>query len=215
MTEAAPAEIDAHILIGDEQEAWRALCMSDVQAISVNLREPGQSMPAIELNLHTLPAVAGHFGSARRAGFGAGQAPYVTFFDPDDRYPWDEASAFLRDAVRVLESEPEVLLCYSLERRIDERGYICSFINRPAQTLEEALAHSAAMHGLQLWRRGAAQQALSSIPPAEQRLELAMRRAALSNISQARCIALVARHWRLHPEQHSMSHQTHAVSRPA
>lgn len=138
----------------------------------------------------------------------------MTFFDPDDRYPVKAASAFLREGVRVMQSDPEVLMCYSLERRIDERGHIASFVNRPALTLEEALSHSSAVHGMQLWRRDAAIQALEAIKEGDQRIELSMRRIALSSIEQLRCIPLIARHWRAHQRQHSMAISTRHVKEP-
>lgn len=62
--------IDCHILIDPAREHFHAACLASLA------KEP--------VNIHALPAVFGHTGRGRMAGFSLGSAPYVSFVDDDD-----------------------------------------------------------------------------------------------------------------------------------
>lgn len=76
--------LDVHVLIHPTTpQAWVTQCLDSVRAAI--------ALAGYPVALHTLPAVLGHIGRARRAGYGLGTGEYVTSVDDDD---WIEPGAF-------------------------------------------------------------------------------------------------------------------------
>lgn len=112
MKKDASPLIEAHILLGEEPFHWRLAAMADIEAIAAY----------IPLRLHQLAMQPGRFGGARKAGWACGDAPYLTWFDPDDRYPQKEAVDFFSRAACALDDTPNLAVVCSAEQQIDAEG---------------------------------------------------------------------------------------------
>ena len=95
--------IDCHVLTlpGDNPQ-WAADLRRDLDG------EPVQQ--------HWLPGIQGQFGRARATGYAQGDAPFVTFADPDDRVIAG-TYALLLD---VLAKAPNAPYAWAGEQKVDE-----------------------------------------------------------------------------------------------
>lgn len=83
--------LDVHILIHpDTSRDWVTQCLDSVHEAADRAGFP--------VAVHTLPAVIGHIGQGRAAGYALGVHPYVTCVDDDD-YVLPHAFAQMRDAL--------------------------------------------------------------------------------------------------------------------
>lgn len=80
--------IDCHMLhLPGEREDWRALAIASVSRC-----------PSV--TLHHVAGIPGDYFGARRRGFAAGDAPYVSYVDPDDYVIGDPFPQCLRAVER-------------------------------------------------------------------------------------------------------------------
>jgi hypothetical protein len=80
------ARLDIHVLVSENTpKEWLTQCLDSIQVAIGNAPFP--------IALHVIPAVPGHMGKARHAGYSCGTAPYVTQVDDDD---YVEPKAFAR-----------------------------------------------------------------------------------------------------------------------
>lgn len=97
--------IDVHVLIHPTTPVeWVRLCLSSVRLAARNAGFP--------VDVHELPAVIGHIGMGRAAGYALGKQPYVSCVDDDD-YLLPNAFAQMGvalDAGAIAVSTPEILL---------------------------------------------------------------------------------------------------------
>jgi len=70
--------VDAHILLGGDCTAWRKDALADIAQLPVTL--------------HIRSAIPGQPTKARVEGWKAGGDEYITWFDPDDRYPTEAST---------------------------------------------------------------------------------------------------------------------------
>ena len=91
--------IDAHILLGSESLVWRNEALNDIAALPVRL--------------HKLIAIPGQMGVGRINGWTVCASEYITWFDPDDRYPSVAAAAFIYAAVDKMQRDTRLACCYS------------------------------------------------------------------------------------------------------
>lgn len=82
--------LDIHVLTVERQrQDWLQQCVASIQRASEGL----------PVHLHLVPGVEGHIGEARRLGFAAGTAEWVSWVDADDWLAPDAIGALwpLRD----------------------------------------------------------------------------------------------------------------------
>lgn len=187
--------IDAHVLLGDEPLNWRLAALADIEATAAR----------VPMRLHQLAAQPGRFGAARKAGWACGDAPYLTWFDPDDRYPPEQASAFLIQAMAALDDIPSLAVIFSAEQQITSTGRL---LRDPATITPDMAAirsRPSALHGLQLWRRSVVNSLAPDLqdtdPVADWRLLLAALDAGHAYLR----LPSIARLWRRHSGQYSNS----------
>lgn len=93
--------IDVHILhTPNENQQWRAQC--------------DESLIGHPINTHHIPGIIGDVRQSRRNGFSQGNAPYVSFVDPDD---YVEPGVFQRCLDELL-AYPSVCGVYTLSNKI-------------------------------------------------------------------------------------------------
>lgn len=191
MKKDASPLIEAHILLGEEPFHWRLAAMADIEAIAAY----------IPLRLHQLAMQPGRFGGARKAGWACGDAPYLTWFDPDDRYPQKEAVDFFSRAACALDDTPNLAVVCSAEQQIDAEGRLFGRPQIAPPRPAEIRSRPSALHGLQLWRRSIVQSLSPGLqdtdPVAEWRLLLAALNAGHAYLR----LPPIARLWRRHPRQ--------------
>lgn len=144
-------------------------------------------------------------GGARKAGWSCADAPYITWFDPDDRYPAEPASAFLTQAIAALDDIPSLAVVFSAEQQITSTGRLLGAPSTAMPDMAAIRIRPSALHGLQLWRRSIVQSlapgVLDTDPVAEWRLFLAALDAGHAHLR----LHHIARLWRRHSGQHSSS----------
>ncbi|MBN2691992.1 MAG: hypothetical protein JXR43_09110 [Burkholderiaceae bacterium] len=192
--------IDAHILLGEEPMNWRLAALVDIEAV--------QALAPV--TSHQLPAQPGRFGAARKSGWSCGDAPYLTWFDPDDRYPPQMAASFLHQAATLLEQNPATACCCSAEQQITSQGRLLGFPCIYTPDLSAVRTRPSALHGLLLWRRIVVEALAGSIDDADPIAEWTLLLAAIDAGHAYHRLPITARHWRRHCGQ---SHR--ALSLPA
>jgi hypothetical protein len=139
--------IDVHMLTLPETRAdWADCALADMRG------EPA--------SVHVVRGTPGNIGDGRARGFARGDLPYVSFIDPDDRYP----AGGLRHCLAVLEREPDVGLVYTSELRVNEE---LMPMGKPDMRLHDASAHRESplrVHGLMVFRRAAVMPHLTELP---------------------------------------------------
>lgn len=187
------ARIDAHILLGDEPMDWRMDALADIKATAFR----------VPLHRVQLPAQPGRFGGARKAGWAEGQAPYLTWFDPDDRYPPEQAAAFLLQAASALDAAPSLAVVYSTEQQITATGCLLNIPCTPTPDLSAIRRRPSALHGLQLWRRSVVQSLAPALQDTDPVAEWILLLATLDAGHAYLRISHSARQWRRHAGQFS------------
>ena len=95
--------IDCHVLtMQGDNAAWRDELRRDLDA------EP--------VRQHWLPGIAGELGRARAAGLEAGDAPFVSWADPDDRIIRGTYGRLLQ----ALQAQPQAPFAWAGEQRVDD-----------------------------------------------------------------------------------------------
>lgn len=191
MDREATLRIDAHILFGDEPMNWRLSAMADIEAV--------QTMAPV--TLHQLPAQQGRFGAARKSGWACGDAPYLTWFDPDDRYPPQSASAFLHQAANILEQHPATACVCSAEQKITSQGLLLGAPCIDPPDLSAVRTRPSALHGLLLWRRSVVEALAHAIGDSDQIAEWHLLLDAIKAGHAYQRLPIIARHWRQHGSQ--------------
>lgn len=195
MKKDAPHPINAHILLGDEPARWRLAALADIKATA----------GLVPLRLYPLAAKPGHFGAARKSGWSCGESPYLTWFDPDDRYQPEQAAAFFSQASAALDSAPNLAVVCSAEQQIDAEGRLFGRPQIAPPSLADIRNRPSALHGLQLWRRSVVQALSPAIQDTDQVAEWSLLRAALDAGHAYLRLPLIARQWRRHAGNFSKS----------
>lgn len=185
--------IDAHILLGDEPLGWRMAALADIKATA----------RLVPLHLYQLPAQPGRFGGARKAGWAEGQAPYLTWFDPDDRYPPEQAASFLLQAASALDAAPSLAVVFSTEQQITATGRLLNIPCTPTPDLSSIRRRPSALHGLQLWRRSVVQALAPALQDTDPVAEWSLLLATLDAGHAYLRLPHSARQWRRHAAQFS------------
>ena len=105
-------ELDLHVLVRkDTPKDWLRQCFTSIHDAVANAPFP--------VHVHRLPAVPGHIGRARAAGYAQGTAPYVTYVDDDDYLLPD---AFTKIASALAE-QPDVVFPHE---QVLQNGKFCT-----------------------------------------------------------------------------------------
>lgn len=137
----SPHLIDCHVLTLPRFDSrWVAELKGDLDA------EP--------VNQHWMPGIDGRLGDARAAGFSAGNAPFVSSADPDDRIMPGTFSALLQ----ALQENPTAPFAWAGEKMVNES--LKDLPTRPHVWPEgyhpvTHLAKGTHVHGVKLYRREA------------------------------------------------------------
>lgn len=84
--------LDVHILVShDTRPEWLAQCIGSVRIAA--------ALADFPIDVHEVPAVIGHIGVGRTAGYKLGSHPYVTCVDDDD-YLLSHAFSQMTDAIK-------------------------------------------------------------------------------------------------------------------
>ncbi|MEW6446336.1 MAG: hypothetical protein AB1479_09925 [Pseudomonadota bacterium] len=164
-------------------------------------------LAALPVTLHQLPARQGDLPTARAEGFATGSSPYVTFADPDDRYP-AAAADYLRHAIKVLQAHSRVCGVYSIEQQIDASGRPIGPPDRRPYNRSEHHARPSHVHGLIIMRRSDVLSNLHALWHDPGAPEWALTKALAASGQWAK-LPYVARLWRRHAGQTSNGWRRH------
>lgn len=183
--------IDCHVLtLPRSRHDWMADLRADLD------REP--------VNQHWIPGIDGDLGAARAAGFAAGDAPYVTSQDPDDRV-MPGVYVALR---RALEENPTAPFAWAGEQLVDDdlSPLPLAPVLRPYSPLLHVKS-TLNVHGVKLYRRELVMPLLDGMRRAGQCCEFYLDLALVQPwtnpppSSYPALVPIVGRLWRQHPEQ--------------
>lgn len=188
-------EIDCHVLtLPRSRPDWAAELRADLD------REP--------VNQHWMPGVDGDLGGARAAGFAAGDAPYVTSQDPDDRV-LPGVYAALR---RALEDNPAAPFAWAGEKLVlDDLTDVSTppHVWPYGYSPRAHVRHGTHVHGVKLYRRELVAPLLDGIRAAglacEFYLDLALAKPWNADAPRPVHVPIVGRLWRQH--EHNGSRQ--------
>ena len=142
-------QIDVHILhMPNENQNWWEECK--------------QSLNNHPINIHELSAIEGDQWTARLNGFRAGNAPYISFVDPDDVVKPD----IFQKCLDILESNPNICGVYTNSEIVDEKGKVIGprLMNDKDQwTMERHLRLPTPVHQIAVMRRDVFEQAIELI----------------------------------------------------
>lgn len=179
--------ITAHILLGTEPEDWRGKCLADIKT----------AQAVYPFDLVRLPAIPGKLVTARKQGWALCRSKYLTWFDPDDRYP--SLPEFFNYAVRLLENSCNIVMVSSCEYLVNESG---DYIGNGPLEIGQITKQTNKAHGLQVWRSGVVHETLNLIADNDKTPELTLISLALEFGVVYRA-PIFARHWRQHAKQTS------------
>lgn len=165
--------------------------MADIEAV--------QTMAPV--TLHQLPAQQGRFGAARKSGWACGDAPYLTWFDPDDRYPPQSAATFLQQAANIMQQNPAMACVCSAEQQITSQGRPLAFPCLDDPDVSAVRARPSALHGLLLWRRSVVDAFAAAIDGSDRIAEWRLLLDAIDGGHGYQRLPIIARHWRQHCSQ--------------
>lgn len=127
---------DVHLIrIPTTRQDWMADALSDM------------NLPGIKV--HVVDGVVGNTGAGRALGFAQGGAEYVSFIDPDDRYP-NEA---ITECIAMLDADSDAAMVYTSEIVADAN---MRQLTRPNPNGYSRAAHFSSpmhVHGLMVFRR--------------------------------------------------------------
>lgn len=182
----SPSAIDAHILLGDEPLEWRLDCLADIDDLPVRL--------------HTCSAIDMDVAKARKTGWSQGSAPYLTWFDPDDRYP-PCAADFLREADIMMDTHHDLACVYSCEQRVDSDLKFMGDPDRRPHSFERAIIRPSGVHGLVVVRRELVQKYADRITDGDPTPEFRLIQSIALNGWKFVRLPYLARLWRQHKNQ--------------
>ena len=190
--------VDAHILIGDEPIEWRNEALNDIAALPVTL--------------HKLKAITGQLAGARINGWTVGASEYITWFDPDDRYPSVAAAAFIHAAVDKMQRDTRLACCYSTEQRVDASLNHVGRVHDQPYSKAMMLTHPSWIHGLVIMKRSCVLEHAHKIdhskPHPEWQLYKLLARSRLGFLR----LPYVARLWRQHAHNaHKIHNQINVI----
>ena len=179
--------LDAHILLGHECPVWRKESLNDIAALPVSL--------------HKLIAIPGQLAMARINGWTVGASEYITWFDPDDRYPSVAAAAFIHAVVDKMQRDKRLACCYSTEQRVDASLNHVGRVHDQPYSKAMMLTHPSWIHGLVIMKRSCVLEHAHKIDHLKPHPEWQLYKSlALARLGFFR-LPFVARLWRQHQGQ--------------
>lgn len=180
--------LDAHVLLLNERADWRNDALADIAKLPCNL--------------HVLDGIHGHLAVARKKAWSQGQSEFLTWFDPDDRYPTDDALHFLTEACALLNQSPNLVCVYSAEQRVNERLEPIGSPDVEPFSRERAFKIPSAVHGVIVMRRSVVDEHKNNVEDFSRRPEFDLIKSVLAQGNEHTFIRLpyVARLWRQHTQ---------------
>lgn len=137
---------DVHMLTLPSSRAdWMACALADMRD------EPA--------SIHIVRGTDGHIGQGRAHGFALGCEPYLSFIDPDDRYP----AGGLRKCLSALEIGPDIGLVYTSELMVRSSLEPVGYPDLSTYNAADHRLRPKHVHGLMVFRRAAVAPYLSEI----------------------------------------------------
>ena len=199
-------DIDCHILtLAGDNPDWAQELRNDLDA------EP--------VTQHWLPGIKGEFGAARAQGYARGNAPFVSFADPDDRIVAGTYAALLQ----ALYDNPAAPFAWAGEQRVDAnlQPQGLPSVWQDGYNPRRHRNHPSYVHGVVLYRRTVVEPALALLSQCGNGADWLMSAHAarlhmgLSRDQWPVHIPIVGRLWRQHSggyhKQYTATDRNHAM----